>query len=181
MIITKKSKNPRYDDPSAFRKQFPRIELLEGHQGTLAATLVNEKVYKMGKLRATVTEPSKEMTKYFMSVHGRDRYPTWDEIVWLRYNLIPDSADMALKLPNLNRYINHEYDAYKFVFTLEQLMWTLEPEPLCTHCLNPLRLEEIADNGYIARHACDPCGYSMSIDMRTWNEEHGNGFQGKRL
>lgn len=179
MNITKKSKNAQYDDPSAFSKQFPRIDRVDG-VGTLLGKITNETVYKMGKLRVTVSEPTVHFNHYFMSVHCRDRYPTWDEMVWLRYNLIPDAAEMAMILPSLNRYINREDSAYKFVFTMEQKSWLLDPEPLCTHCNQPLLHVQTRD-GFVADYACRTCDHGLQIDLRTWNEEHGNGFMGKHF
>lgn len=47
--LTKISKHPRYDDPSAFRQRFARIEPTTG--GTPMASMmgVKEQVYKWGR------------------------------------------------------------------------------------------------------------------------------------
>lgn len=173
--MSKKSKHPRYDDPTAFGKRFPRIETRQGG-GTALARFVNEQHYKMGAIHATLTVPNadEDVPAYFMSVHGRDRYPDWDEIVWLRYSLIPDAARMTLILPNLNNYINQDDTAYKFVFTMEQSGWALDPTPVCETCQQTMGIKEM--HGALAKCFCSKCDATMDIDMATWNEQHGNGF-----
>lgn len=173
------SKHTHYDDPTAFSKQFPRIEPTDG--GTAMSVLIGvvEQRYKMGPIRAIVAPPAEDRLFYFMSIHGRDRYPTWDEIVWLRYNLIPDAAVMSLLLPNLNSYINQDGTAHKFVFTMEQKGWALDPEPTCELCGSRARL--LDTSGLLATFDCPhDCDARFTINMATWNEEHGNGFHGKR-
>jgi hypothetical protein len=174
--MTKKSKHPVYDDPSAFRMRFPRIEQLPG-AGTAMSKVAEERFYKMGVIRASVTPPGEFLPGYFMSVHGTNRYPSWDEIVWLRYNLIPDAARMTLVVPNLNAYINHEGTHHRFVFTLEQNGWALDPEPLC-ECGATLKL--FTTDGVIGYFSCPYCDAAFKHDLSTWNEEHGNGFNGRR-
>lgn len=129
----------------------------------------------MGPVRATLVEPQENAPGYFLSIHGRDRYPTWDEIVWLRYNLIPDAARMALILPNLNSYINQEDTAFKFVFTMEQQGWAVDPPPQCEAGHGAMEITGVQIVTGLA--VCPVCGASMEIDLRTWNERHGNGFR----
>ncbi len=176
--MTKRSKHPRYDDPTAFSKRFPRIEA-RGSGGTLLGKAgADERSYKMGPIHATITAPSAQpfVPGYIMSVHGRDRYPTWDEVVWLRYNLLPDAARMGMILPNLNNYINQEGTAFRYVFTMEQTGWALDPAPTCPACGRELDLTEIA--GTLGGYACT-CGAAGTIDLAIWNEQHGNGFLAK--
>lgn len=173
--MSKKSKHPRYDDPTAFSQRWPRIEKIDRQTGVSLLQGINEQMYKMGKVRATVTKPSGGgFPGYFMTVRCNDRYPTWDEIVWLRYNLIPDAAIMTLVLPNLNAYINEDDSGYKFVFTMEQKGWALDPPP--QHCGQPMRNANMGNTSGIFR--CDKCGYEFLLDFTTWNEAHGNGFNG---
>lgn len=173
--MSKRTKHPVYDDPTAFKMRFPRIEAVDGASGM--KLIAREQMYKMGPVRASVTVPQEGVPGYFMSVHGRDRYPTWDEIVWLRYNLIPDAAVMMLMLPNLNRYINKEDAHHKYVFTMQQNGWVLDPPPTCRTCGGEMK--------YIGAHlttgvfSCDRDHVMTEIDMATWNEEHGNGFLGR--
>ncbi|MBK8035322.1 MAG: hypothetical protein IPK17_38620 [Chloroflexi bacterium] len=177
-IQNKISKHPHYDDPTAFGKHFPRIEKTEG--GTAASVLLGapEQRYKMGAIRAVVAPPTPERPFYFMSIHGRDRYPTWDEVVWLRYNLIPDAAVMALLLPNLNGYINKEDDDRKYVFTMEQVRWSIDPPVLCERCGDMMMSDGIALTTAVFR--CEACAEKRTIDVANWNEEHGNGFLARR-
>lgn len=175
--MPKISKSKKYDDPTAFAKRWPRIERINERTG-LAVTGAGEKMWKMGTIRASITLTPQN--GFFMSVHGRDRYPTWDEIVWLRYNLLPDAAQMVLILPNLNSYINLEDTHHKYVFTMEQQGWVLDPVPTCEHCKAsaPLKLTEI--EGIQGTFVCGDCGYTLSIGMDSWNEDHGNGMTAKR-
>jgi hypothetical protein len=176
--MSKKSKHPRYDDPSAFYQRFPTI-VPSDNGGTLMGKLgVNEQCYKMGGTYVTLTRPQSGVPGYFLSIHGRGHYPSWDEIVWLRYNLIPDAARMALILPNLNSYINQEKSEFKFVFTMEQSGWALDPTPTCSHCGKRLAIIPASVDGSRAAFQCPEHGWHMVIEMSTWNEEHGNGFLG---
>jgi len=176
--MVKLSKHPVYDDPTAFGKRFPRIEPLVG-AGSLLGTLTPEVAFKMGKIRANVALPTEERPFYFMSVHGRDRLPEWDEVVWLRYNLIPDAAIMTMILPNLNGYINQENTAHKYVFTLEQARWALDPEPTCAECGSALTPTAVRPTS--ATFACaDATHAPVEVDLCTWNEAHGNGFLARR-
>jgi len=173
------SKNKRYDDPTAFSKRFPKIRKQDTSADVSSYSEsilgVDQETYKMGKLKCIVYRPSSDRPFYFMSVVGKDTYPTWDEIVWLRYNLIPDSAVMALLLPNLNVYINDDKTGYKFVFTMEQTGWALDPRPTCMKCNST---KEMSLTGYAITEAeflCLNCDHTRSIDMRDWNEINGNG------
>jgi hypothetical protein len=170
------SKSLKYDDPTAFGKRWPRIERIKERTG-LALVSADETMWKMGPIRASVVLTSKN--GFFMSIHGRDRYPTWDEIVWLRYNLLPDAAQMVLILPNLNRYINLEDTHHKYVFTLEQQGWALDPVPMCAHCKAPVPLKLTEIEGIQGTFVCGDCGYTQSIWMDSWNEDHGNGMTAK--
>lgn len=177
--MVKLSKHPVYDDPSAFSKRFPRIERLTNGEGSLLGRLTPEIAVKMGKLRANVSMPTVDRPFYFMSVHGRDRLPEWDEVVWLRYNLIPDAAVMTLILPNLNGYINQEDTPHKYVFTLEQVRWALDPEPKCPTCGGALKPTLLHPTG--ATFACADTSHApVEVDFLTWNEAHGNGLLAQR-
>lgn len=168
----KRSKHPIYDDPSAFKKQFPVIRETD-EAGTNMREVAPETTYKMGKLTAVV---SLTPMGYFMSVHGKDCYPTWDEMVWLRYNLIPDAAVMALILPNLDKYINIDGMHHQFVFTMEQKSWALVKLPECPTCQRQMELKhtEYAEAEFICK-----CGDTTMLDLSTWNEENGSGFKAK--
>lgn len=176
--MVKLSKHPIYDDPSAFSKRFPRIERLAG-AGSLLGAYTPEVAVKMGPIRANVATPTDDRPFYFMSVHGRTRLPEWDEVVWLRYNLIPDAAVMTLILPNLNSYINQEDTAHKYVFTLEQTRWALDPEPKCKQCGGALTPREVRPTS--AMFTCADLTHApVEVDFTTWNETHGNGLLAQR-
>lgn len=171
----KQSKHPHYDDPSAFYQNFPVIEeVTDGSYHSPLASIRAVSYFKMGKCGVIVAEPF-EGGGWFMSVQRTDRYPTWDEMVWLRYRLIPDAARMANILPNLNAYINREDTSYKFVFTMEQTGWTLDPHPLCPNCDTALNMQPEGMTPNSAAFACASCDFSQDVNFNTWNEEHGNG------
>lgn len=173
--MNKRSKHIRYDDPSAFRQRFPRIIAVE--DGSMVAPLgamMAVKIYTMGKCKI-ILHAADENAFWFMSIRRNDRYPSWDEIVWARYNLIPDAALMSLLLPNLNAYINQEDSEYKNVFTMEQKGWALNPFP--THCDKPMVIESQAQTQTAATFYCEVCRTEMLINFNTWNELHGNGFR----
>lgn len=174
--MSKKSKHPTYDDPSAFRQQFPRInEVTSGDWISPVSRLGTVKYFAMGKCKVVLREAD-ETQGWFMAVRRNDRYASWDEMVWLRYNLIPDAAIMSLLLPNLNSYINMEDNEYKFVFTMEQKLWALDPRPRC--CGFDMNLDETNQSWVTATFTCSRCGKSQIVDCNTWNEQHSNGLKG---
>lgn len=44
--------------------------------------------------------------KYHLSVSCRDRYPTWDEIKYVRYKYLPNEKTFGLLLPPKEEYVN---------------------------------------------------------------------------
>lgn len=169
-----------YDPPTAFSKQFPKIKRHDDVQ-TLGAIMdqdMDHRMFKMGKIFISLTLP-KGNRGFFLSITGKDRYPTWDEIVWIKYNLLPDAAYMSMALPNLRSYINQEDTGYKYVFTLDQKGWALDPVPSC-ECGYTLSMVEIHDDGMHGDFQCDKCFKKHVIDMTTWNELHGVGIGYKR-
>lgn len=172
---TKLSKHQFYDDPSAFYRRFPAIEeITDGSLNSPMADLRPVKYFKMGKCKVMVAEPH-GIQGWFMSIQLNDRYPTWDELVWLRYRLIPDAARMANILPNLNSYINKEDTHHKFVFTMEQTGWELDPHPICINCQKPLTIDAERQTINSAPFFCADCRIETPVNFNTWNEQHGNG------
>jgi hypothetical protein len=54
--------------------------------------------------------PPGELELWHLSVSHPDRYPTWDEMADVRYELVPDEVTMALLLPPRAEYVNaHEH------------------------------------------------------------------------
>ena len=88
----------------------PITEITFPKQGIAAALDKQDaKYYKMGTCFAILGHMP-DTGAYHMSVSTPNRYPTWDEIVKLRYALIPDNLTMAMMLPPKSEYINvHEY------------------------------------------------------------------------
>jgi hypothetical protein len=174
----KKSKHSFYHDPTAFSQRFPRID--EVTDGSLWTPMMEHapgavRTYRMGNLKIILKEPDKN-GGWHLSVHGPGRYPSWDELVWLRYNLIPDAALMALLLPNLDAYINHEDTQHKNVFTMEQKGWVLNPTP--DHCEQAMTPVDGSVTPTTVTFACAACGATEVVEFATWNEQHGNGLHG---
>lgn len=175
---TFKSPRARHkDDPSAFGKRFAVIRPVidDSLRSPLQWVNANVKLYSMGKCKIQL-HPADDTMGWFMSVQRSDRYPDWDEIVYLRYMLIPDAALMSLLLPNLNAYINDETDSgFRNTFTMEQRGWALDPPPICVECGAPLVIAEEVTTNTVLHFRCPNAHASVEINPNTWNEQHGNG------
>jgi hypothetical protein len=54
--------------------------------------------------------PPGERLLWHVSISHRHRYPGWDEIADVRYELVPDDVTMAMLLPPPDQYLNiHEH------------------------------------------------------------------------
>lgn len=56
--------------------------------------------------RCTVLLSHDERGGYHLSIAHPTRYPTWDEIAYVRYELIPNDVPMVMWLPPKEEYIN---------------------------------------------------------------------------
>lgn len=72
------------------------------------------KVYKAAKLSIILGTLN---GLYHLSISHPDRYPTWDEVAYIRYELTPSDIDMVMFLPKKEDYIN----IHNFCFQLHQL------------------------------------------------------------
>jgi len=101
--------------PDAFEKKnnFPHIKRIDG-----APMPRPVRHYKMGKTRIMYCPPT-DTHPALLTVARPDRNPTWDEMVWVRYNVAPEIEDMALILPPLHEYINYDSGYQKHTFTME--------------------------------------------------------------
>lgn len=72
--------------------------------------------FKAGKLIA-IRAQHPETGAWYLSISRPDRYPSWDEIAYLRYALIPEDAVMAMLLPKKSVYVN----VHNYCFHLHQL------------------------------------------------------------
>lgn len=72
------------------------------------------KAYKAGKL--TILHTYNDRLGHVLSIAHPDRYPTWDEVAYVRYALIPDEVTMAMLLPSREDYIN----MHNFCFILNE-------------------------------------------------------------
>lgn len=69
------------------------------------------KQYRMGKVSILI---HRDEAGYHLSLTGQTRYPTWDEVAKVRYELIPDECYMVMVLPPSSEYVN----IHEFVFQL---------------------------------------------------------------
>lgn len=76
----------------------------------------DSKFYKAGKL-SIILSRHPVTTAYHLSISRTDRYPNWDEIAYVRYELVPDEAMMVMALPSKRDYIN----LHNFCFHLHQI------------------------------------------------------------
>ncbi|MFA7101475.1 MAG: hypothetical protein WC196_07110 [Bacilli bacterium] len=87
--------------PALVQTPLPPALLKAQLAGQLEATCF---AYRMGEISILV---SKELgLGWHMSVAHPSRYPTWDEMVHIRYTLLPDEVTMAMFLPPQSEYIN---------------------------------------------------------------------------
>lgn len=103
--------------PDAFKKKMPKIRPYDGHSNAMALIRPTQN-FKMGKILIAYSPQYNELPA-ILSIQGKDKYPTWDEMVWVRYQICPDIEDMALILPPLERYINYTDGRGKYTFTME--------------------------------------------------------------
>ncbi|MGJ3241139.1 MAG: DUF7694 domain-containing protein [Anaerolineae bacterium] len=102
--------------PSAFHQSFP--DMVESSQPSALSLVRPCASYEMDKLHITYA-PAFEGLPAMLSVNHPNRYPTWDEIVHIRYQLVPDDLDMAMLLPPIGEYINYTGGRPANTFTLE--------------------------------------------------------------
>jgi hypothetical protein len=50
--------------------------------------------------------PPEALNVWHLSIAHEHRYPTWDEIADVRYELVPDDVTMAMLLPPSGEYVN---------------------------------------------------------------------------
>jgi len=62
------------------------------------------KAYSMG--RCHILAGQEPGIGWHLSISCRNGYPTWDEIRFARYQLIPDEVTVAMILPPRSEYIN---------------------------------------------------------------------------
>ena len=65
----------------------------------------NARWFQNGALKV-FTSRDGDAKHWHLSISHPDRYPTWDEIVEARYELVPDKVTMAMFLPPKNQYVN---------------------------------------------------------------------------
>lgn len=106
----------RENVPSFKHKNMPEIVEIVPPRATVerfmtiwsARGLTNRKIqaFTLGECTIILT---KEYGLLHMSISHPSRYPTWNEIAFARYKLIPASSDAVMVLPPEDEYINvHE-------------------------------------------------------------------------
>jgi len=61
------------------------------------------KAYSLGNCTIFYTI---DENRHHLSISNPNRYPTWEEISFIRYALIPDEIPMAMVLPPKEKYVN---------------------------------------------------------------------------
>ena len=107
----------RTNVPDAFLANLPKVKPTDEFRSLQPRPT---QCYKAGKLHIAYSPAHNEMPA-IMVVNHPDRYPTWDEVVWARYNVAPDVVDFAMILPPLAEYINYTDGRAKNTFTLEEV------------------------------------------------------------
>lgn len=102
---------PANRKPSAISNA--KLPVIREVQENMSGIQPGTKAYRMGKCFIIVSPPMYESHKmvidWHLSISCRDRYPTWDEIVKVRYELLPAGLTFAMLLPPVSEYVNiHE-------------------------------------------------------------------------
>lgn len=79
------------------------MKLVEIDNTMLPQVLLDSKVYTCGLLRVICNI---EDDCWHISISHPSRYPTWDEIKDIRYQLAPNDIYMAILLPPVEQYVN---------------------------------------------------------------------------
>lgn len=72
----------------------------------------NSKTYQVNRecyaivSRDWVTERGIKVMRYHLSISHPTRYPTWAEIKFARYQILPDNITMAMLLPPQDQFVN---------------------------------------------------------------------------
>jgi hypothetical protein len=96
--------------PTAIRDR--TLEIIEVPSWPAIDFLLNEtnsylRTYRIGECSVIVT---REYDRWHLSIAHLKRPPTWDEIAFARYNILPRDITAAMVLPPLESYVNvHEY------------------------------------------------------------------------
>ena len=106
--------------PDAFDKNFPIIRPADNAPWAVGM-LRPTQYFKMGKLYISYS-PDNGMPA-ILSMSHNSRYPTWDEVVWVRYKICPNDVDMAMILPPIEDYINYDGGRGKYTFTMEAIKY----------------------------------------------------------
>ena len=120
MTMQKKQKQPkRISTPDALKKSFPPI--IKNDKALTALARIRPTIgYTMGKIYISFS-PQIDNQPAIMQVNHPTRLPTWDEIVWVRYNVCPEIEDIACILPPLSEYINYDSGRAKYTMTMEDI------------------------------------------------------------
>lgn len=108
----------RTSTPDAFNRKWKPIERSR-IQNAISAIRPTQN-YEMGGLHISYSPQVASMPAILIVSHS-SRNPTWDEMVWIRYQICPNIEDMAMILPPLDEYINYTGGRGKFTFTMESV------------------------------------------------------------
>lgn len=90
----------------------PTRSLPGTHRAFMTATNCSVMVAQepLRQVPAGIWVPPDVLLLWHLSIAHQHRYPTWDEIADVRYELVPDDVTMAMLLPPQDEYVNaHEH------------------------------------------------------------------------
>lgn len=81
-----------------------------GFEKKLVGLEPGSKHYRAGKFQIIVSPPyAAAGLGWHMSISHLERYPSWDEIAFYRYKMLPGDITMVMYLPPIEEYVNiHE-------------------------------------------------------------------------
>jgi len=75
------------------------------------------RAFRMGECSIFVgtirEEDNHDFVGWHISISHPSRYPTWDEVAYARYQLVPDNVVMAMILPPRSEYINIDANCFQ--------------------------------------------------------------------
>lgn len=122
MTLQKRPKEAKkVGEPDAFKKAHKFPEILPCDDAlTQNAKIRPEIGFSMGQLYIAYS-PELASFPALLCVNHPNRLPTWDEIVWIRYQVCPEIEAFACILPALEDYINFDSGRAKYTMTLEDI------------------------------------------------------------
>ena len=82
-----------------------------------------------------------DLGRYHLSISHPNRYPTWDEIKYARYEYLPDNIFVAMILPSLAHYVNIDRNCFQMWETKDPLADQIWRDP----AVDPETINKVLD------------------------------------